>query len=248
MSPRHRNRGPETVIKAILISVGFLICLAVLQPVPEAALSHEITIDDFTVISEDYELALEVSDLVPGYVKDITKTWLPEKIPAGMRHTTIHVRIRPYNRAYCSLDRQIYITSNRDHLEQTLKHELTHALLIIRYPDLPRWTHEGIATHWDGPKKQKVFSSVLNWSRRAGTYPRLEEIMQGVRFNSRNHAAYSASNSLVKFLLSKNDRYTLFLYSTDRCTLERAYGFSTIQDLQQAWVRWLNEPRIAGKP
>lgn len=235
------------MLKVILISVAFVLCLAVLGPV-QAQHTVQISRIDFTLVAEDYATLHEYAPKIDRMVKDITKRWLDEPIPRGMRQTTVHIYHRSYNKAYCTKDLNIFIYSNGDHLEATLKHELTHALLHIRYPDLPRWTHEGVATSWDGPGNQARYAHILNWSRKSGTYPRLAEIMKGVRFNARNTTAYAASNNLVKFLLSRSDRYTLFLYSTGKCTLERAYGYSSTYALQQAWITWLNAPCVAMRP
>lgn len=238
------------MLKAILISIGFLICGTILHPAHPQTNEISISRTDFTIIAESYEIAHTLVPKVDLAVGEITKKWLPEPIPIGMRHTTIYVYIRSYRRAYCSISDhpRIYIYSPLADLEATLKHELTHALLQIRYPDLPRWTHEGVASSWDGPGNQAVYRQILAWSRAAGTYPKLAEIMAGVRFNGRNATAYTASNSLVKFLLSSQDKYTLFLYSSGKCTLERAYGYQSIGDLQIAWVKWLNAPVEAQKP
>lgn len=233
------------MLKAILISIGFIVCGAALSPIQAPTSASNL---DFTLVCSTPEILYTYPIKIDQMVKEITKKWLPEKIPKGMRHTTIHIYLRDYNRAWCTRDLNIYIYSNREHLDETLKHELTHALLLIRYPDLPRWTHEGIASRWDGTGHQKIYQSILAWSRRSGTYPRLHEIMQGIRFNSYNSTAYTASNSLVKFLLSLDTQYTLFLYASGKCTLERAYGFKSVGQLQEAWVKWLNEPVIASKP
>ncbi len=239
------------MLKAILISVAFVLCLAVLGPV-QAQYPGTVQISriDFTLVAEDYITLHEYAPKIDHFVKDITKKWLDEPIPRGMRQTTIHIYHRSYNKAYCTITDHpvIYIYSDGKHLEATLKHELTHALLMIRYPDLPRWTHEGVASSWDGPGNQAKYAAILNWSRKSGTYPRLAEIMKGVRFNARNTTAYAASNNLVKFLLFHSDRYTLFLYSSGKCTLKRAYGYSSIYALQQAWIKWLNAPVPAMRP
>ncbi len=205
---------------------------------------------DYTIHGDSHELEWEIAAKIYKFEKIITDKWLDGPIPSGMRHITIYISITKYNRAYCTITDHptIFIASNRDHLDETLMHELTHALLMIRYPDLPRWTHEGVASSWDGPGHQKMYQRILAWSRKSGTYPKLNEIMRGVRFNSRNSTAYTASNSLVKFLLSKNDRYTLYMYATGRITIERAYGFGNIYELQREWVKWLNTPCIAQKP
>ncbi len=247
------------MLKTILISIGFAICGYIVGPTEDiikaaitfpAPIVYSRTSIDFTVKSDDYYLMLDVSDRVYDIQRAITKKWLPEKIPRGMRHTTIHVYMRSYNRAYCTMSDhpRIYIYSDGTHLYETLRHEMTHALLMIRYPDLPRWTHEGIASSYDGPGHQKMYRKILSWSRAAGTYPKLAEIMAGVRFNSYNSTAYTTSNSLVKFLLTKGDKYTLFLYSINKATLERAYGYESTFELQRAWISWLNRPAVAKKP
>ena len=239
------------MLKTILISVAFTICLAIVGPIgAQYPGTFRVSRIDFTLVAEDHATLQEYAPKIDKMVKDITRKWLDEPIPRGMRQTTIHIYHRSYNKAYCTLTDHpvIFIYSNGEHLDQTLKHELTHALLMIRYPDLPRWTHEGVASSWDGPGHQARYAAILNWSRKSGTYPKLAEIMQGVRFNARNTTAYTASNSLVKFLLHHSDRYTLFLYSTGRCTLERAYGYRSKRALREAWIEWLNAPCVAQKP
>ncbi len=235
------------MFKAILISIGFIICGAILQPVQTQAIT--LNRQDFTLVCPNDSLAYSLTYKIDQYVKEITDKWLDGPIPSGMRHTTIHVYVRPHNRAYCtrSANPQIYIYTNREHLDETLKHELTHALLMIRYPDLPSWTHEGIASRADAVGHQKMYLKILAWSRRSGTYPRLVEIMKG-SIDSSNSTSYAASNSLVKFLLTKGNRYDLFLYSTGKCTLERAYGYKSVYHLQRAWVKWVNRPVEASKP
>jgi len=242
------------MLKAILISISFAVCGYTLHPYPphnvvtKSHNQYSLYNTDFTINGNDPQLVRQVATKVLPMKRAIIKKWLDGPIPVGMRHITINVFIRSYNRAYCTMTDHpnIYIYSKGDHLYETLKHELTHALLSIRYPDLPRWTHEGVASSWDGPGHQKMYQRILRWSRKSGTYPRLREVMKG--FNGHNQTAYTASNSLVKFLLTQGSRYDLFLYATNKCTLQRAYGYSSTAALQQAWVNWLNAPCVAIKP
>ena len=244
------------MLKSILISIAFAVCGYIVgptAPVTAQTESYEFEMSnvDFTVKSDDPFLMEDVAYKLPDMIDQITKKWLhDEYIPRGMRHTTVHVYYRDYNSAWCAVTDhpQIYVYSDEETLYETLRHELTHALLMIRYPDLPRWTHEGIASSYDGVGHQKMYRRILAWSRKSGTYPKLREIMAGVRFNGHNATAYTASNSLVKFLLLKNDKYTLFLYSSGKCTLERAYGYGSITELREAWIKWLNAPVEAKKP
>lgn len=250
--------GPEsdTMLKMILISMGFAFCGYVLGPIDHTATSkikirsYSLTNVDFTITSDNPQLTHEIANKILPMRKEIVKKWLPESIPKGMRHITVYVQITSYNLAYCTREDHphIYIYSSLEGLDETLRHELTHALLMIRYPDLPKWTHEGIASSYDPKGHQKMYRRILAWSRRSGTYPKLAEIMAGVRFNRYNSTAYTTSNSLVKFLLQRRDKYTLFLYATGRCTLERAYGYHSVVELQRDWVKWINQPVEAKKP
>lgn len=250
MLPYKCNLGPEsvTMLKVILVSLAFLLNASALQPIPFNSYNYTLSNTTYTITSDNPLVTREVSAKIKIMEKEITKKWLDEPIPRGMRHIKLYVYIRPYNKAYCTPDLEIHIYSNRKHLDETLRHELTHALLFIRYPDLPRWTHEGAATSWDGPGHQKKYQHILAWSRKSGTYPILEQIMTGTRFNRYNTTAYAASNSLVKFLLSRSDRYTLFLYASGKTSLQRAYGFRNILELQYAWINWLNAPVEAQRP
>jgi hypothetical protein len=240
----------------ILASASFGVTTYFITPITVTPVVAPVKLDslhnvNYTIHADSEELEWEIARKLGYMERQIVDKWLDGPIPNGMRHITINIRISAWgNRAYCTMTDHpnIHIVSDRESLEETLMHELTHALLGIRYPDLPRWTHEGVASTWDGSGHQSMYLKILAWSRKSGTYPKLDDIMQGVRFNGANSTAYTASNSLVKFLLYKNDRYTLYLYATGKCTLERAYGFRDIPELQAAWVAWVNAPVEAKKP
>lgn len=239
------------MLKVILISMAFGLCLTILQPqsVAHPPYVYQTTHVDFVVRSTDPILMHHVAVKVEAMRDAIVKKWLPEPIPRGFRRIFIRVEHSSYNKAFCRRTPNpeiiIYFKDDLDHI---LRHELTHAILCMRYPDLPKWTHEGVASTYDGAGHQANYVRILAWCRRAENYPLLLEIMRGVNFNAQNTTAYTASNSLVKFLLHRDSRYTLFLYSTGRCTLERAYGYSSIRQLKDAWIDWLNAPAQAIKP
>jgi hypothetical protein len=133
------------------------------------------------------------------------------------------------------------------HLESTVRHEVCHAVLHLRYPGriIPRWLDEGLAVCQELPvEQQRQLTPLLRAPRRFST----RQLLGLTEYPREIGLFYAQSYSLVDFLIQRHGEAELlrFLETSFQVGQENALrqvlGYATVEELDQQW----GQSRIAG--
>lgn len=127
------------------------------------------------------------------------------------------------------------------HLESTVRHEVTHAVLHLRYSrhDIPRWIDEGIAVCMESSaEQQRLVAPLLQRERRYSVRQ-----LAGMREYPRDVLLFYAEGySLTDFLVRRHGERALirFLETSFRVGQEAAFrselGYQSFEDLERQWL------------
>lgn len=200
------------------------------------------------------ELVLERAD---EFRSEIAKQWLGEVLPAGAGRSVIYVDFsqaedRGLTWAKDHRDRLFHniwlTTSPRLAVNETLKHEIAHAVFATKYPHpdrLPSWLEEGIASRYDDAPRQQAREQLLRSWARTGRGARLTQVLESDDLRSFDENSYAAATSLVSFLLTRGDEQALLRFgeygqrSGWTAALQLHYGIESVQLLETQWREWL---------
>lgn len=126
------------------------------------------------------------------------------------------------------------------HLHSTVRHEVCHAVLHLRYPGrlIPRWFDEGLAVCQELPEeRERLVQPLLRSSHRFST----RQLFQ-MRDYPRDIALfYAQSYSLVDFLVTRHGERELLRFLEAAFTLgqeaalSHVLGYASIEALDAAW-------------
>ncbi len=206
---------------------------------------------NFTVVAlKGY--SQKVLDIAEKARKDISTKWLGEVLIDGIGFTHINVDkkkneqqgftmlsggrkvLRGYNR--------MFITCGDKYLEYTIIHEVGHAVLNVKYPNLPLWVHEGICTQYDYPDKLINFEMSIIQAHQRNVKINLKELFELKRINPSDIKAYAVSHSIVKMFTSNGGNISKFMEFVDHAktvgwdaSLKKYYRVNSIDELQSLW-------------
>jgi hypothetical protein len=208
--------------------------------------------ENFVVFARDQATAEAVRTAANRHRSQIARDWLSRPIPDGIGRATINVRIDdskdegftwPIDDPRRSFHKVWLTTSQERALGTTLKHEIAHTVLATRYPDLPEWAEEGVASTYDDADRQQLCRQKLAWYHETGQWPSLEQLLSREVITATDTASYAVSASLVRYLLTRGDRAILLTFAATAkgdwdAALRRHYGVQSVGDLQREWQAW----------
>lgn len=187
------------------------------------------------------------------YRDSIAMEWFDVLIPDGVGRTFINVSYAedgvPGRGLTWPIDSErrtqhtIYITTNRELKElevlfDVLKHEVCHTVMATRFPrnPLPVWADEGIACRYDDEARQQTRRNVIKWWKDT-QFPSFWEIWQAEKIDAFDQVNYTIAGNLVDFLLTKGDKDDLISFARD--VNADQYGYRNLEELHNAWIRWV---------
>lgn len=243
-------------------SRGALLCALLLPSVAHAVgFAHS---DNFAVFSPDQGSRAEEQKFAEIVLKtaercrqEIAREWLGQKLTDGEGESVIYVKFSS------SMDRgrtwaidcpgrefhNVYLhTTAENATGSTLRHEITHTVLATAFPHpqrLPLWVEEGIASRYDDEaRKDRREQLRLTWVR-AERLPKLQLLLELSDLGAFDEDAYTASTSLVAYLLTLGDAPTVVRFARDgqfsgwEWSLATHYGISSTRELQTGWQQWM---------
>src|SRR5262245_25554616 len=155
------------------------------------------------------------------------------------------------------LGQRMHIEGTLDRLlASVLPHEVTHTVFAhhFRQP-VPRWADEGGSVlSEDEPERRNhdlLARQILNSRGRAIPLRRLFALTE---YPSDVMALYAEGFSVAEFLVSKKDRYAFLNFVRDGMRMgwdasaRRYYGFNSVEELEQAWIKYLCTPKPQAAP
>lgn len=204
-------------------------------------------------------LAREVVNLADKFRQAIAEEWLGEALPPGVGRTSISVSFDNEREDALTWvkdhpDRtlhKIYIRATPGHaleaLDDMLGHEIVHVVLATQYPypkRLPPWLEEGVASRYDDADRKAIRQRTINWWRKTGNWPQLAKLLQDKRMGADQAESYTASASLVDYLLTLGDKAELLNFAHEGQqtgwdeALQRHYRIQDAGRLQSHWQSW----------
>lgn len=179
--------------------------------------------------------------------RDIHRRWFNQEALPWPRLVTIEVhRDHPgYYATSFTSDGVVTITlwAGDPHLESTVRHEVWHACVHLRYPGnlIPRWIDEGLAVCNESKVEQeRMLAPLFRTNRR---FP-LRELLSLREYPREVYLFYAQSYSLADFLVRKHGEKQVirFLETSFRVGQEKALqqvlGYGSIEELEREWLAW----------
>ena len=126
------------------------------------------------------------------------------------------------------------------HLASTVRHEVWHAVVHLRYPGkwIPRWLDEGIAVCNESAAEQQRMIAPLKRTKRRY---RLRELVHFKQYPAQVSLFYAQSYSLADYLVRRHGERNLirFLEASfvlgQEPALKQVLGYSSLEDLERCW-------------
>jgi hypothetical protein len=203
----------------------------------------------FQVRAPDAATAVRVADWAETARRDVIARWFEGIDLPWPRRVRVHVPANhPGFFATQFADNLVTITlwAKDAHLESTVRHEVTHAVVHLRYPgrDIPRWLDEGIAVcNESAAEQRRLLAPLLQRERRYSVrqLAGMREYPQDVLL------FYAESYSLVDYLVRQHGERGVihFLEASFRQGQEPALhsqlGYASFEELERAWQRDLRQ-------
>jgi hypothetical protein len=217
---------------------------------------------NFTVSAPSAQLAKEIGDRAEECRRELAVQWLGEEMPAWSKPCPIHAQVAPNMGAGGAtsfvFDRgevfnwKMNIQGSRDRiLDSVLPHEVTHTIFAsyFRRP-LPRWADEGACTtveHRSEVAKQEQMLIKFLKSKRGIPF---HEMFAMKEYPSDVMPLYSQGHSLSQWLIESRGRKAFLEFLGDGMqdenwtrAVHQHYGFSSLAELQNAWLDWVKQGR-----
>jgi len=214
---------------------------------------------NFLVSAPTDELAQAVLNRAEQLRRDIAREWLGRELPPSVGHTVVDVFVSvDQERALTSPSRDLrrptfmmwLTTSPEGAVGPLLAHEVTHVVLLSRYPGrVPPWVDEGIACRYDDDESKAIRRDLIAWYRDTGNWPSLADTLRSEEISRWDHGSFAVSESLVEFLLARGKKEQLLACTADAhergwdAALRSHYSLDGIPALEKAWQAWVMQSR-----
>lgn len=168
----------------------------------------------------------------------------PDAVPPWPRpvHVVVHRHHPGFYATTFGSDGSVTITlwAGDLHLESTVRHEVCHAVLHLRYPGryIPRWLDEGLAVCQELPDEQhRLLEPLRSASRRFS----VRQLMLMREYPREVLLFYAQSYSLTDFLVKRHGESALlrFLEASftlgQEAALKQVLGYADCEALEAAW-------------
>jgi len=213
---------------------------------------------NFLVCTPSAELAGELLTAADILRDELAEEWLDEKLPPGAGKTHIHLQLSdakdegwmwPIDHADRRAHHVWLVTDREKGLGCTLAHELSHVVLVTRYPgQIPAWANEGAACQRDEERSRATRRRIVESFARSGRWPQLTKLLRAQNISSHDQTSYAAAVSLTDFLIERRDKPTLIRFAVAGqrggwdAALREHYQIKNVAALQSAWQRWTRRP------
>jgi len=255
MKKRMRRGLADRKSTAIILSVAFAWVGIASQGLAGDKTAGLAANANFSVSADSQDLAEEILSKADKLRVQIAKKWLGETIPDGFGPVSMNVDFdgKDYSRTWLlgknskRTMHTMWIHTTPQKLESALAHEITHVVLANRYPNLPPFAQEGVASFYDDDERKAIRRNVLRWFAKTDRWPNVERLLSAETVNPSNQSDYTMAVSVTEFLLSRSDnnheKFFNFAISGQKtqnwdAALSRYYAIRDVQSLQADWQVW----------
>jgi hypothetical protein len=212
---------------------------------PGRAVAQVFTSANFEVESSDAGLSRRVAEAAEQARRNIQSRWFGQIEPAWPRRVKIRVPDKHpgYFATEFSGDGVVTITlwAGDAHLESTIRHEVCHAVMHLRYPTriIPRWFDEGLAVCNESPEEQRRLLAPLFEGRERFTLRRLALLEN---YPPQVLLFYAQSYSIVDFLVRRHGERLVIRYLEQsfvlgqEAALSQVLGYASFEALEHEWL------------
>ncbi len=237
-----------SLLLTLAIAAGDPGTALLLESRPEAAQVVQIALHrtpQFLVEAPSESLAKQVGAWAEQARGDLHRRWFGSDPPDWSRPAVIQV-CRQHPGFYATVidsDGVVTITlwAGDGHLQSTVRHEIWHAVVHLRYPDkhVPRWLDEGLAICNESPEEQRRQLAPLFGTPRR--YPVAE--LAGMREYPPDIALfYAQSYSLADFLVRRHGEKNVIQFieasfaQGQEAALRSELGYADFAALERDWT------------
>ena len=251
--------GKTEICRGAMAAILFAFVL--IQEYPAAGFVHS---DNFVVVTpsegsdaDDERFARKILAKAEEYREKIAHEWLSAPLPPSVGRTVINVNLQPDEDQAITWAKDhpsrthhaVYLTTSRENaLGSTLMHEVAHVVLATEFSfpqRLPAWLEEGIASRYDNPSRLLMRQQILNWYARRENWPLLKSVLTAENISNDDKSTYAIASSLVEYLLSLEDRETLFRFGQVGSAIgweqavQKCYSLRNVNHLERQWQAWV---------
>ncbi len=232
------------------LSIAAVIIVFTTSPAIAAGLAHD---ENFIVYAPDQDLADRVLAKAEEFRKAEAKNLLGAELEPGKGRTIITVEVSPAEDSGFTwpIDcperkcHEMWLKTSPDRAAgSTLRHEMRHVVLNMRFPErLPLWIEEGLASRVDDRQRQQL-SRITTARFMRSSWPPIRSVVEVRAIHSSDQSTYTAATSLVNYLLTRGDTAKLLefgmLAKKSGCdtALAKCYRIGSLAELESKWRAW----------
>jgi hypothetical protein len=246
------------------------------KPVIRRSAQAELRVKHFVVYAPTHEVAFSVATLAEAYRRELALAWLGKELPDWKEPCPVHMKITmeaPAGATTFTFDggkvsnRKMELQGPLDKvLASTLPHEIAHTVLADHFGrPIPRWADEGAAILSEPSQQQERHEHLaralmlepgkaLPVVGTPGPPIPLRRLFPMTSYPPNVMALHAQGYSVTRFLTGRKDRKTFLAFvgqgmKGDWDAAARGhYGFKTVEELEDAWLASLRQPRVIEAP
>ncbi|MBX9681898.1 MAG: hypothetical protein K2X38_24340 [Gemmataceae bacterium] len=225
-----------------------------------ASMGAQYRTTNFVVTAPNAQIAQQMGQWAEHYRREKAMQWLGQEMPQWGRPCPLVVQVTmdPPSGATSFqfgqgqiLDMKMEIQGPLDRLmASVLPHEITHTVFAYHFRcPVPRWADEGGSVlsedDVERDRHDKLTRSILN----KGQQIPLRRLLALKEYPREVMCLYAQGYSMCDFLVKRSDRKTFLgfvahgmQYGWDQA-VNSFYGHRNVEDLEEAWMKWLRDTR-----
>ena len=247
---------PRPIRRTVRRLLAVLLPLLVVGPGTAEARVHEVASRNFLVRARSRDVAQQVAEYAERYRVSKAQIWLGRAIPDWPRRCTVEVKLTFGGAGGATsftfddgriLSQEMVLEGSLDRIiDSVLPHEVTHTIFAAKFrKPLPRWADEGgavLSEDYEEIARHDIeVRKVINDGRRIP----LARLLELTEYPDDVMALYAQGFSVARYLVNARGHREFLdfvhdgqAYGWDRA-VQSHYGFTSVGQLEHAWVDWL---------
>lgn len=167
------------------------------------------------------QIAEQVLERADRLRKQIALEWLGAELPRSEGRAAITIHYQPGRESALTWAKDhtnrtlhdVYLRTKPGRVQQAidemLPHEIAHVVLATRYPEIPAWINEGIASQYDDEGRKAIRRKLVRRWEETNSWPNVSRILEAQTLHANDHTGYAIASSLVEFLAMKHGKIQL---------------------------------------
>jgi len=241
---------------SLAILVG---CLGISTSSAKAA---EFVTANFVVTAQNQQIAKKVGEYAERWRREKAMEWLGREMPNWGMKCPLRVTVTPSGSSGettfafdngAILEQRMEVSGSLERiLDSVLPHEVTHTVFAYRFRQpLPRWADEGGSVlSEDDHERQKHDDLIRRFLAKGNQAYRLRTLMTMMKYPNTGEdviTLYAEGYSVVRFLVDSSSKPAFLEFLADGIqpqmgwdrALQKHYGLKNIEQLEQAWLKWM---------